>query len=59
MPKPNKKETKQEFLSRCIPILIGEGKKQKQAVAICESMYDAAKEEEQMQEMIDDGETRE
>jgi hypothetical protein len=34
-PKPN--ESEEEFISRCIPILIGEGKEQAQAVAICYS----------------------
>lgn len=34
-PKPN--ESEEEFISRCIPVLIGEGKEQAQAVAICYS----------------------
>ncbi|MFH2076516.1 MAG: hypothetical protein ABIJ57_14420 [Pseudomonadota bacterium] len=39
MPNPNPGETEQAFVSRCIPVLIGEGRKQEQAVAICYSMY--------------------
>lgn len=32
---PTANETEQEFISRCIPVLIGEGKDQEQAAAIC------------------------
>lgn len=39
MPKPGKRETQDEFLARCIPQLIKEGKDQQQAVAICYSMW--------------------
>ena len=39
MPKPNPGETERDFLHRCIPELIDEGKPQKQAVAICYSIY--------------------
>ena len=41
MPTPNKGETEQEFVSRCIPIVLRDGtaKDQKQAVAICYSMF--------------------
>lgn len=39
MPKPEKGETEKDFLARCIPELIHEGKPQKQAVAICYSIY--------------------
>lgn len=37
---PKKGETEREFISRCIPLLIDEGKPQDQAVAICYSMWD-------------------
>jgi hypothetical protein len=37
---PNAGESEDEFVSRCVPILIGEGKEQEQAVAICYSMYE-------------------
>ena len=33
-------ESQDEFMGRCIPVLIGEGKDQDQAVAICISMYE-------------------
>ena len=39
MPNPNPGETEKDFLKRCIPELIHEGRHQKQAVAICYSMY--------------------
>ena len=39
MPKPKKGETEKDFLKRCIPDLILEGYLQKQAVAICYSIY--------------------
>ena len=35
----NKGETKEEFLSRCIPGEIKAGKPQKQAIAICQSAW--------------------
>ena len=36
---PNANESESEFVSRCIPILINEGKDNEQASAICYSMY--------------------
>ena len=39
MPNPKPKETEKEFLKRCIPELINEGRKVKQAAAICYSIY--------------------
>jgi hypothetical protein len=49
MPTPSAGETEQDFMSRCIPILINEGKDQDQAVAICASMW-AGKEVEPMEQ---------
>lgn len=43
MPKPTKNEAKEDFLKRCIPMLIEEGKPQDQAVAICNSMWENKK----------------
>ena len=42
MPTPNENETEDDYVSRCIPIVIHEGttKKPDQAAAICHSMYD-------------------
>lgn len=40
MPNVQKGESKQKFLKRCTPILIGEGRKADQAYAICNSMWD-------------------
>ena len=39
MPKPRKGEKRNKFMSRCISDVIGEGKDQKQAVAMCFSMW--------------------
>lgn len=41
MPTPNPNETEQAFVSRCIPIVMDEGtaKDNKQAAAICYSMF--------------------
>ena len=39
MPKPKTGEDEQTFISRCIPVLIKEGKDQDQAAAICYSIY--------------------
>lgn len=39
MPKPKKGESERDFLSRCIPMLIHEGKEQNQSIAICYSVY--------------------
>lgn len=40
MPEPKKSETKDEYMARCVPVLISEGKDKDQAVAICSSMYE-------------------
>jgi len=37
---PNAGESEDEFLNRCIPVLLDEGKDQDQAVAVCYSMYE-------------------
>lgn len=39
MPTPQKGESRDDFLDRCIPMLVSEGKPRAQAVAICSSMY--------------------
>lgn len=39
MPKPNQDESKDDFLNRCIPMLIDEGHAQNQAVAECEGLW--------------------
>jgi len=39
MPEPKKGETERDFLSRCIPMLIHEGKEQKAAVGACYGIY--------------------
>jgi len=38
--KPNAGESEDEFLNRCIPLILEEGKDQDQAIAMCYSMYE-------------------
>ena len=38
--KPKEGETESEFIPRCVSYMVGEGKDQEQAVAICYSMYE-------------------
>ena len=40
MPKPKAGETRKDFMMRCIPEVIKEGKSKEQAVAICSSYYE-------------------
>ena len=40
MPKPKPSEKKKDFMLRCIPILIQEGKKTEQAIAQCSSLFE-------------------
>ena len=40
MPKPKAGETRKDFMMRCIPEVIKEGKKRDQAIAICSSYYE-------------------
>ena len=42
MPTPRKGESKADYVSRCIPVVMSEGtaKNASQAAAICHSMYD-------------------
>jgi hypothetical protein len=42
IPRPSE-ETREDWMSRCIPVLIGEGKDKAQAIAICSSMWSDAK----------------
>ena len=44
MPTPGKNEKREDWLKRCIPQLIDEGRKQDQAVAICMDMWRRRKE---------------
>jgi len=40
MPTPRSGESKEDYISRCIPQLKDEGKEQKQAIAICYNMWE-------------------
>lgn len=44
MPTPNPGESRDDFVSRCIPIVIDEGTPQDQAEAVCFSIYEDGKE---------------
>jgi hypothetical protein len=43
MPKPNPNETKDDYIGRCVGVLINEGKQQDQAIAICNSLWEQNK----------------
>jgi hypothetical protein len=43
VPKPRKNETEANFMKRCVPKLIEEGREQDQAVAICLTMWSDGK----------------
>lgn len=51
MPTPSPKETRQDWMSRCIPMLRDEGKPQDQAIAVCTSMW---KKHEQEKDQLDE-----
>lgn len=56
MPNPKTGETEQEFVSRCIPIVIKEGLDQKQSAGKCYGIYRNAKKSEMfksLRKMID------
>lgn len=46
MPKPQADETKDEFMNRCIPVLVDEGKDQDEAVSVCSSLWENKDDEE-------------
>lgn len=43
MPKRRKGEKKEDFIKRCIPQVVAEGKSQKEAIAICYSLAEQQK----------------
>jgi len=45
MPEPRKGENKKDFIKRCIPYIIREGKNNAEAVAICYSIWERSKKE--------------
>lgn len=50
MPLPQKGEKKKDFIKRCIPMLINEGRKPGQATAICHSIWDRKSKQEVLME---------
>lgn len=56
MPTPNPNEKQDDYISRCIPIVMKEGtaKDNKQAAAICHSMWDEHKKKKSMNSTIND-----
>lgn len=56
MPRVNPGETRSHYLARCIPMVMGEGLTQKQAIGKCEGMYDdAAHKKETNMKIIHEG----
>ena len=43
MPTPKKYEKKKDFMNRCIPEVVREGKKTDQAIAQCSSIFENRK----------------
>ena len=53
MPKPKpSSETRSEWMTRCVPVLIDEGREQDQAVAICSNMWQSASKSDHLWEGI-------
>lgn len=48
--KPNSGESKNDYMGRCVPAMMEEGKDQDQAVAMCSSMFEEDKEEKKEQD---------
>lgn len=44
MPKPKPGESQDQFMSRCVPMMVEEGKPDDQAVAICFSLFEKDRE---------------
>lgn len=53
MPTPNPEESKQEFIRRCIPLMLDEGKPHKQAVAICLNIWNRNQDNPKEENIID------
>lgn len=49
MPKPRRNEPRKDFMERCVPQLIDEGRNPDQAVAICSSMFNRTKASEELE----------
>jgi len=60
MPTPEKDETKDEFIERCIPIVIEEGtaKDGSQANAICNSIWEESKKEKESKALFNKGDLK-
>lgn len=55
MPNPGKTEKKSEFISRCVPMLMDEGKTQDQALGQCYGVWKQAKEKAGMSANLGNG----
>lgn len=53
MPTPQENETEEQFIERCIPIVINDGTAEtpEQAYAVCQSMYETDKFNRLLQEL--------
>lgn len=47
MPKPQKNEKQNEYISRCVAVVMKEGKTQKQALGQCYGMWQQSKKKKQ------------
>lgn len=52
MPTPKKGESESDFVARCVPIVMGEGKTQQQALGQCYGMFRSAKKSESIDAML-------
>ena len=52
MPKPRTGESERDFISRCVPMIMDEGKPNKQAVAICYSLWEDRQEQAEKQATV-------
>ena len=58
MPSVKPNESKKEYMARCIPMLMDEGKTQAQSIAVCNSMFEQhSKQKESRTRMGRDTET--
>ena len=54
MPKPRAEESKDDFMGRCVPMMMDEGKDKDQAVAACMNVFETEKARDKSKDIIDD-----
>jgi len=55
MPKVEPNESRDHYMGRCVPICMGEGLTNEQAVGKCEGMYDSAHKKEHVMRVVKEG----